>query len=185
MAATSISDSSQNQAVHLSNNQTVHLVINIFNGPAATPDVSYVKACQGSQVKDPDARAPDADVPKGSDSTPDVSDVLRAADSGATDAPKASDATPDIPDVSDVKAPDVSDVKASDASDVTALAGTDVKAPDSKGRGFQRCSCCGQAGRKITTCSCRHHDGKPGIHRCLKLEGRGPTVPNLKKILIG
>ena len=32
---------------------------------------------------------------------------------------------------------------------------------------FQCCSCCGQPGRKITTCSCRRQTGNR--HQCLKL----------------
>ena len=33
--------------------------------------------------------------------------------------------------------------------------------------GFQCCSCCGQPGRKITTCSCRRQTGNK--HQCLNL----------------
>ena len=33
--------------------------------------------------------------------------------------------------------------------------------------GFQCCSCCGQPGRKITTCSCRRQTGNR--HQCLNL----------------
>jgi hypothetical protein len=37
------------------------------------------------------------------------------------------------------------------------------------GKGFQCCSCCGQPGRKVTTCSCKKLEGN--THQCRKQLG--------------
>ena len=48
--------------------------------------------------------------------------------------------------------------------------------------GFQRCSCCGQAGRKITGCSCKKLTGF--THVCLR-EAADADCQNSKNMLAG
>ena len=46
--------------------------------------------------------------------------------------------------------------------------------------GFQCCSCCGQPGKKVTTCSCKKLDGN--THQCLK-QLRQTTQKQLNKVI--